>query len=189
MKARNDGYSPQKDKINMQTWEAKPSSSPMLLVSNWILTSHQPHRVTSAQANSVISKYAHFKTLLIYINLCQVNPRNQLLCNMKQNIHMRTSNTNFRRVSPSNITPVRRAHKARTCWYYQPFHLIYWYKIKGKYNIRMDGNNFLHKCIMANTSAIWQQAAHTVYQLQFPSCSATAIQKSLTFNEKCMTVF
>ena len=45
---------------------------------------------------------------------------------------------------------------------------------------------FKNKCIMANTSAIWQQAAHTVYQLQFPSCSTTAIQKSLTFNEKCM---
>ena len=35
---------------------------------------------------------------------------------------------------------------------------------------------------MANT--IWQQAAHTTYQLSSPSCSTRAIQKSLTLNEK-----
>ena len=37
---------------------------------------------------------------------------------------------------------------------------------------------------MANTSAIWQQAAHTTYQLSSPSCLTRAIQKSLTLNEK-----
>ena len=49
---------------------------------------------------------------------------------------------------------------------------------------------------MANTSAIWQQAAHTTYQLPFPSCSTGAIQKKkkkpqkgLTFNEKCLRIF
>ena len=31
---------------------------------------------------------------------------------------------------------------------------------------------------MANTSAIWQQAAHTTYQPSSPSCSTRAIQKS-----------
>ena len=33
-----------------------------------------------------------------------------------QNTHTQTSDTNFRRVSPFNITPAKRAHKARTCW-------------------------------------------------------------------------
>ena len=42
---------------------------------------------------------------------------------------------------------------------------------------------------MANTSAIWQQAAHTTYQLSSPSCSTRAIQKSLTLNEKYLRVF
>ena len=42
---------------------------------------------------------------------------------------------------------------------------------------------------MANTSAIWQQAAHTTYQLSSPSCSTGAIQKSLTRNEKDLRVF
>jgi len=37
---------------------------------------------------------------------------------------------------------------------------------------------------MSNTRAIWQQAAHTTYQLSSPSCSKRAIQKSLTLNEK-----
>ena len=41
---------------------------------------------------------------------------------------------------------------------------------------------------MANTSAIWQQAAHTTYQLSSPSCSTRAIQKSLiTLNEKYLS--
>ena len=42
---------------------------------------------------------------------------------------------------------------------------------------------------MADTSAIWQQAAHTTYQLSSPSCSTRAIQKSLTLNEKYLRVF
>ena len=40
---------------------------------------------------------------------------------------------------------------------------------------------------MANTSAIWQQAAHTTYQLSSPSCSTRAIQKSLTLNENYLS--
>ena len=53
----------------------------------------------------------------------------------------------------------------------------------------MDRHNpelkkLLYKCIMANTSAIWQQAAHTTYKLSSPSCSTRAIQKSLTHSEK-----
>ena len=58
----------------------------------------------------------------------------------------------------------------------------------GKYQCYMA--IFLkYKCIMANTSAIWQQAAHTTYQLSSPSCSTRAIQKSLTLNEKYLRVF
>ena len=56
----------------------------------------------------------------------------------------------------------------------------------------MDRHNiifylFIYKRIMANTSAIWQQAAHTTYQLSSPSCSTRAIQKSLTFNKKYLS--
>ena len=42
---------------------------------------------------------------------------------------------------------------------------------------------------MANTSAsaIWQQAAHTTYQLSSPSCSTRAIQKSLNLKEKYLS--
>ena len=81
---------------------------------------------------------------------------------------MQTSVRNFQRVSPFNITPVKRAHKARTCWYRRPFRL----KNKNKKTIfiGIDKHNifyifFKYKCMMANTSAIWQQAAHTTYHL------------------------
>ena len=42
---------------------------------------------------------------------------------------------------------------------------------------------------MANTSAIWQQAAHPTDQLSSPSCPTRAIQKSLTRNEIYLRVF
>ena len=35
----------------------------------------------------------------------------------------------------------------------------------------------LYKCITANTSAIWQHAAHTTNQLTAPSCLTGVIQK------------
>ena len=44
-------------------------------------------------------------------------------------------------------------------------------------------------CIMANTSAICQQAAHTTYQPLLPCCSTRAIQKSQTLNRKCFRIF
>ena len=39
---------------------------------------------------------------------------------IKQNIHKHRTQ-NFRRISPFGITPVEKAHKARTCWYRGPF--------------------------------------------------------------------
>ena len=36
---------------------------------------------------------------------------------------------------------------------------------------------------MANTSTIWQRAAHTTYQLSSPSCSTGAISRGLTPNK------
>ena len=47
----------------------------------------------------------------------------------------------------------------------------------------------LCNCIMANTSAIWQQAAHTTFQLLSPSCSTRAIQKILAFIKTYLRVF
>ena len=42
---------------------------------------------------------------------------------------------------------------------------------------------------MANTSAIWQQAVHTTYQLSSPSCSTRAVQKRLSLNEQYCKMF
>ena len=41
---------------------------------------------------------------------------------------------------------------------------------------------------MADTSAIWQQAVHTIYQL-YPTCTTRPIQKQLTLNNKYLIVF
>ena len=102
-------------------------------------------------------------------------------------MHTQTSDTNIWRVRLFNITPIKRAHKARTCWYHQTFHLIYQNQIKEEYKKGMDRHNkkigLLYKCIMAHTSAIWQQAVY-IYHLPSPNCSTRAMQKSLTLNKK-----
>ena len=42
--------------------------------------------------------------------------------------------------SGKNITSVKRAHKARTCWYRRPFCLIYRYQVKEKHK-KIDRHN------------------------------------------------
>ena len=91
---------------------------------------------------------------------------------IKQNINKHRTQ-NFRRISPFGITPVEKAHKARTCWYRGPFRRFMNTRFEKK-NIRkgMDRSNKkkLYKCITANTSAIWQHAAHTTNQMSSPNC-------------------
>ena len=101
--------------------------------SNWILMSCQPHRVTSGHSNSG-HKQIHISKLFprIYQPSVKSIYKTNHFTNIKHT-HTQTSDTNFRRVSPFNITPVKRAHKARTCWYRRPFRLIYRYQVKEKY--------------------------------------------------------
>ena len=49
-----------------------------------------------------------------------------------------------------------------------------------EYNTKLK---MLYKCLMANTSAIWQRTAYTTYQLSSPSCSTGAIARGLTPNK------
>ena len=106
----------------------------------------QPHRVTSGRSNpghkqmhmsklfwriyqpSVKSVYKtnHFTNITHTIHKRQTQTSDT---NIRHKHQTQTSDTNFRRVSPFSITPVKRAHKARTCWYRQPFRLIYRYHV------------------------------------------------------------
>ena len=85
----------------------------------------------------------HFKTSQIY----HINPflesvqKTNLYTNIKQSIYLQTSNTIFQRVSPFNTTPVKKAPKARTCWYCQPVSQIYQYLIKDNCKKGMNRNN------------------------------------------------
>ena len=47
---------------------------------------------------------------------------------IKQNIHKHRTQ-HFRRISPFGLTPVEKAHKARTRWYRRPFRLINQYQV------------------------------------------------------------
>ena len=100
------------------------------LVSIWILTSCQPHRVTSGQSNSG-PKQIHISKLFSKPFFKSIIHKTNHRANIKtKHTYTNARHTNFQRVSPLNITPVKRAHKARTYWYCWPFHLIYRYTRK-----------------------------------------------------------
>ena len=124
-------------------WTKSSSSS-----SNWILMSCQPHMVTSEQSNSG-HKQIHISKLFSHIYQPSVRSiyKTNHFTNIKHTYKMYT-NTNFWRVSPFNITPVKRAHKARTCWYRRPFRLIYQYQVKEKYKKGMDRYNIQLKNVI-----------------------------------------
>jgi len=92
-------------------------------------------------------------------------------------MYTQTSDTNFRRVSPFNITPVKRAYKGRTCWYHWPFRLIYRYQVKEKYKKGLDRCNIKFKNIgspkLLNTSDL--QRSRLWWLLWEPStCSVSS---------------
>ena len=103
------------------------------LDSNWTLTSCQPHRVTSGQSHSS-HRQMHISKLFSYITFykpfVKSTQKNIPSQTWGKSIHAQTVDTNFQNVSSFNITPVKRTHKARTCWYRRPFRLIYRYHIK-----------------------------------------------------------
>ena len=72
------------------------------------------------------------------------------------------------------MAPVIKAHKADTLvsW---TIPSIYQYQISFKYlkienGQKQQQKKLIYKCITANTSAIWQHAAHTTNELTSPSC-------------------
>ena len=110
------------------------------LVSNWILMSCQPHRVTSEQSNSghkqkQISKLlshihqplsSHFSHIHqpvsshfshIHQPLSSRSTKTNHESKHKTYTYTQTSDTHFRRVSPFSITPVKKHINAITCWY------------------------------------------------------------------------
>ena len=59
---------------------------------------------------------------------------------IKQNIHKHRTQ-NFQRISPFSITPVEKAHKARTRWYRGPFRRFIDKRLKKEYKKGMDRSN------------------------------------------------
>jgi len=112
----------------------------IVISSNRILMSCQPHRVTSGQSHSS-HKQMHISKL--FSHMYQPSVKSIYKTNHFTNIKHAYANIRHKllSVSPFNITPVKRAHKARTCWYPRPFHLIYWYQVKEKHRKGMDRHN------------------------------------------------
>ena len=124
-------------------------------VSYLLLTLHASHQTTNYPKNHEISPdTSHIK--------------------QKLNKHQ---TQNFQRISPFSICPFKNAHKARTCWYcgwtipsiYQNQIFFLKYK-KGMDRSNKKNSKILYECITANTSVIWQHAAHTIDQLSSPNC-------------------
>ena len=82
---------------------------------------------------------------------------------IKQNIHKHQTQ-NFQKISRFGITPVEKAHKARTRWYRGPFRRFintrFLKSIKKEWTEAIKKIlNIIKKSIKANTSAMWQYAA------------------------------
>ena len=76
--------------------------------------------------------------------------------------------TQISEVSPLKLNTafVNREHKPRACWHLQPLQLIDQYMVGKKKRVKKEATETIwkkKKIIMSNTSAIWQQTAHTAY--------------------------
>ena len=108
----------------------------------------QPRRVTPGQSNSGHKQI----TFLNSSHICQVNLPNQSLHKHETYIHKHQTIKNFLKLVPS-ILPVKRAHKARTCWYRRPFPVICQYQVKEKYKKGMDRHNIFARALLV----CWQK--------------------------------
>ena len=98
---------------------------------------------------------------------------------IKQNIHKHRTQ-NFRRISPFGITPViiiifflkhiRLGHADIVDHSVDLSIPDFLKSIKKEWTEAIKNSKILHKCIKANTSVIWQHAAHTTDQLTSPNC-------------------
>ena len=92
---------------------------------------------------------------------------------MKQNIHKHRTQ-NFRRISPS-VSPLLKKHvrlgHAGIVDHSVDLSIPDFKKAQKKeWTEAIKNSKILYKCITANTSVIWQHAAHTTDQLSSPNC-------------------
>ena len=109
------------------------------LASHWTLTSCQPH--SHLRMFKLSRKQTHFQNSF-YTCKPFLKPIPTQIWNETYMI-TQTSNTNFQRVHPFNISLVKKAYKARTCWYHCPFCLLYWYQIKEEETKELTENSFI----------------------------------------------
>ena len=71
-------------------------------------------------AKNNVQSVSHSLCTQVITNHPQTTKSGMTQIYIKQNIHKHRTQ-NFRRISPFGITPVEKAHKARTRWYRGPF--------------------------------------------------------------------
>ena len=92
---------------------------------------------------------------------------------IKQNIHKHRTQ-NVRRISPFGITPlkkhIRLGHAGIVDHSVDLSIPDFKKSTKKEWTEAIKNSKILYKCITANTSVIWQHAAHTTDQLSSPNC-------------------
>ena len=76
-----------------------------------------------------------------------------------------------------------------TCWYGQLSHRIYWYQMQEKKGMDRNNSPPPDKCIMANTGAIWQQAAHITTSHDLLAAQKQPQKKKASSKQKCPRIF
>ena len=108
---------------------------------------------------------------------------------IKQNIHKHPTQ-NFQRISLFGITPVEKAHKARTRWYRGPFRRFI--NTRFRKSIKKEWTEAIKKILKYYINALQQIPVSYGSMLHIPPTNClllTAIQKSLSLNEKYWRIF
>ena len=112
--SRTNTFRQQKAHRQMSYRRAARKSVKMTVTNtHWILTSCQPHRLTTELSEYVISKCT-VQNSSHYVNslLSQIH-KLYPYTNIKQSIHTQASTTHFRRVIPCNISLVKKKKKKK----------------------------------------------------------------------------
>ena len=139
---------------------------------SWYFEPFQPQKITS-RLKTMFNQSPIYSTRKSSNHNLSKNHKISPDTNFHKQIIHKHQTQNFRRISPFGITPVKRAHKARTGWYRGPFRRFINTRCKKK-SIEKEWTEAkkkkLYKSITANTSVILQLVAQTTDQLASSSC-------------------
>ena len=116
-----------------------------VMVVSWYFEPSQPQRITSGLKTMLsLSPFFFFFLLSMQVIKPQIIQKQKISPDtnvQKTYTSIKQKNNKIRRNSPFGIAPIKKAHKARTCWYRGLFRRFINTRLKKKYKKVMDRSN------------------------------------------------